>query len=430
MDQPEAEVLVHVSAPATRASDDLFRSLADAYLGFEPREPRQQQEPTVDQASDNAALAIPSMDSYGSFPSFAEGEGEGEEASATRLECLEHIQARWKQRTPTSGRASNRSLLLSADEGTFIGDTQQAFAATESQLVDTLSTTSEEEDADAEDEAIPPCNDETEEWDVTLGAELERSRAPFMPQAESRVEEPPAIPIQSMRQTKAKSAQLAKPSQNTYMHTTHSSTRHSVSAVSIETRTRSQTRSQTRLLSSQQSTVSTELNNKETSRLLPLEDTAHAGHTVNFETLPTTVTPLPENIKVSMKSPDSLPSQVTPYLEKLKRQIPERFQPKDPKTLKLDDRGYWRIDCRPWPQHVQHGFWSALQGDVESGRLGWGITLHRDAASMRLGQVRLYCWGEIAEHVWLSLWLHSGGRVKNTGAVWMDADNKEIMTIP
>lgn len=489
MDQPE--VLVHVSAPASRLNDDLFRSLADAYLDFEPHEPRQYPRAIPDDGvllplsnpviapqyhppsssgqrqalvmSGHVAPAIPSMDSYGSFPSFvtsgdpssddqgpkiikvpssleAEYQEEEEEVAISRLERLERIQARWKQQTPRSGPANNRSLLLPVDNGPFLEDTQQAFAAVESQLMDSLSTTSEEEEEEAEmEEDAIPLYDDGEDWGVTLGEELETTREPIVPHAEPRVEESLVMPLQSSEQTEVQSTQPTKSSQNTHIYTTPSSTHCSISMVSIETTTRPQTRSQTRsqtrpqtqsriqLSPSQQSIVSAKLDSKEISPLIALEESACA---VNFKKLPTTVSPIAANAKVSMESPGTLPSQITPYLEKLKQQVSERFQPKDPKALKPDDRGCWRIDCQLWPKHVQHGFWCALQKDVESGRLGWGITLHRDAARMRLGQVRLYCWGEIAEHIWLSLWLHSGGRVRSTGAVWMDADDEEIMTIP
>jgi hypothetical protein len=67
---------------------------------------------------------------------------------------------------------------------------------------------------------------------------------------------------------------------------------------------------------------------------------------------------------------------------------------------------------------------------VANGRLGWGVTLHREPAKgHELGLVRLYCWGEIVEHIWLALWLCSDGKISAFGSKWVDAGEKLVVEI-
>lgn len=431
MDKPE--VLVHISTPATRANDDLYRTLADAYLAFEPNRPNQMAAyeealpapagSSLNRAASSQGLprvsttAIPvltSMDSYGSFPSYLnsgdrstdqphsenyEGHSSPEDVSISRLERLERIQSRWKEHsTPRSSLAKGRrqrtsTFVAPAEETIFIEDTQQAIQAMQSQLPDNMSTTSEEASEDNTDDFV--------DQDVTLGANevmgTNTNRAPFGPlsgnvQAESHLDasqnqEQPA----SQRSLKAEAAErtIQEPS-------------------------------------SQHSIVSVDVESKEISHAGQLESDAYR---VDFDSLSSIVCPPPP--KITIIAPGTLPSQITPYLDKLKQENPGRFKTKAAlRALVADERGHWRVDCRLWPKRVQHQFWTFLQKDVSSGRLGWGVTLHRDPMRMRLGLVRFYCWGETVEHAWLALWLHSRGRVWSTGATWLDGGDVEILSIP
>jgi hypothetical protein len=144
--------------------------------------------------------------------------------------------------------------------------------------------------------------------------------------------------------------------------------------------------------------------------------------------------------KVSIESPGTLPSQITTHLAAIQQQNPKRFTPsKISRTLELDERGYWLIESATWPLNIQYEFWSSLCKYVKDGRFGWGVTLYRDPpnpptmgsqAANGLGLVRLYCWGEIVEHIWLSLWLCSKGKVAGSGLRWFDAEDNVVVRVP
>jgi hypothetical protein len=141
---------------------------------------------------------------------------------------------------------------------------------------------------------------------------------------------------------------------------------------------------------------------------------------IDFSKLPFSV--LAPEPKIGITSPGTLPSQITPYLATIKTQNPMRFKPikklHDPAP---DTRGWWSIDCSEWPARAQKDFWDALCKLLEDGSLGWATSLHREVGAQTLGEVRLYCWGELVEHMWLVLWLCSKGKVDGAGLTWFDA---------
>jgi len=69
----------------------------------------------------------------------------------------------------------------------------------------------------------------------------------------------------------------------------------------------------------------------------------------------------------------------------------------------------------------------------EEGTNGGGATVHTDASasvtprSNGLGRVRVFCWGEVVEHVYLLLYVASRSRIRKVGAVWVDADEEVVI---
>jgi hypothetical protein len=126
--------------------------------------------------------------------------------------------------------------------------------------------------------------------------------------------------------------------------------------------------------------------------------------------------------KIGITSPGTLPSQITPYLATIKTQSPTQFKPiKKLRSPAPDTRGWWSIDCSQWPAQTQKDFWDAICELLTDGRLGWATSLHREIGAQTLGEIRLYCWGELVEHMWLVLWLCSKGEVEGAGLKWFDA---------
>lgn len=415
--------MVHISAPTTRQSDDLYRSLADAYINFEPYQHAHVEDPKA--SNDRKLQTIPaspagdsrnalidmtmsngSRDSYGSFPSHLSSENHpksldrsdlqysfGESVdfdsflSMNRLGQLERIQADWrKQRghrlsTMSEKPSSIRSSISPGNlDTTFIEDSQLAAQAIESQLHDNGSCTSENT---SEDESI---------GDTHL--ELLRPR--------NSIDLPPTSQI---------------------LATSRRTGREPSSIIGVEP---SLHHIQPPPLSTTNGDHDSLRNCNALPRLLDFSKPP-------FEVFP----PAPQ---ISMECPGTLPSQITKHLKVIQLQNPGRFKPsKTSRALDADERGYWLIESASWPQKTQYEFWTSLDEHVRCGRFGWGVTLYRDPPTIQytasqalqeLGPVRLYCWGELVESIWLSVWLCSKGKVVGSGARWFDAEDKVVIHVP
>ncbi|UPX11573.1 uncharacterized protein EKO05_0002172 [Ascochyta rabiei] len=408
------EVLVHISTPATRRNDELFRSLANAYTEFEPfrthRDEPVQKKPKLDQATGlesanlvqgewstnretfNSSVLTASKESYGSFPSNVSSEDHRHDQNpasviddsirpTSRLARLDRSYLSWRKRaTPrTSFSLSKRRPLHSssdpdnADTG-FVEDSQMAVEILQSQLQDIYSTTSEE------------TSEDDEFQDESIGNTEERSS-------------PRVSPIQSQHSETVENVPSPAVSRKDALADLRGSLLEGPTDPSIGTTRASQSKTSTNM------------------------------DKLRFSMLP--VDAFPPAPAISVACPTTLPSQITRYLAAIKMKNPDRFKLQNMRrTLEADERGYWLIDCMQWPSKLQWEFWSLLYNHVHSGRVGWGLTLHREAQSDdTLGRVKLYCWGEVVEHIWLLLWLCSKGRVSGSGSCWIDANGVAVVDV-
>ncbi|EUC50967.1 hypothetical protein COCMIDRAFT_80504 [Bipolaris oryzae ATCC 44560] len=428
------ELLVHISAPTTRQSDQLYQSLADAYLTFEAdlshrgssrhidvanqsAPPRLNDVTALDQGSsfqgiaDTSNLSI-SKDSYGSFPSHLSLDGLKNHENTTvrsdgrlvkddspltsgRLAQSEHARHDGKYRRNLRSSSIKGNPLAEKAPGTpgdvdlgFVEDTQPATGVLQSQLQDSYlkgyddtsaSGTDEERIQDSTIEALVTTTPNTKEG-------FPERRRSMRLKAASIVSETP-MPTAKLS---------AKPN----------ATATSQRPVSLDDA----------LNPSSPASWHTTCEEKDP------EDSSQIAPPIDFSKLEIDVYP-PEP-KISTERPGTLPSQITPQLAALKQQNPKRFKPiRIVKKPKPDDRGYWSVSCSHWSAQLQQAFWNDLCEQVTSGKLGWGVMLYREGRTSRsLGQVKLYCWGEIVEHTWLVLWLCSKGKVSSSGLEWIDAD--------
>lgn len=98
--------------------------------------------------------------------------------------------------------------------------------------------------------------------------------------------------------------------------------------------------------------------------------------------------------------------------------------------IRSQERGYWLLEgTSSWPVSLQVDFWRFLQQFVGSGNGGWGIwCLREPSLELRnLGDVKVYCWGEVVKHVYLLLYTASQSKVRKMGLQWLDADERIIV---
>ncbi|KAI1082852.1 hypothetical protein F5B20DRAFT_486910 [Whalleya microplaca] len=122
-------------------------------------------------------------------------------------------------------------------------------------------------------------------------------------------------------------------------------------------------------------------------------------------------------------------SFITPGLEKLAADlsIPKRYRPKVQKRdLRPLERGYWILDCSAWDPQLKRDAWAYLANYIGTGVAGWGVWCIRDSEFRWL---RTYCWGLIAPHIYLLLYLASQRKILFKDSSWVDGEGVTVVVI-
>lgn len=146
---------------------------------------------------------------------------------------------------------------------------------------------------------------------------------------------------------------------------------------------------------------------------------------------------------------ESFSTHVTPTLQKLamNSELSATFVPTVvERDLSVHERGYWEVQCPNWNSELQTSFWKTLETVVGTGKAGWGVWCTRgpeaplysqssqqrsepaeQAIGSSFGPIRVYCWGEIAKHIYLLLFIASNSKVRKLGLRWIDAQGLVVL---
>ncbi|KAF5527766.1 hypothetical protein CGCA056_v000708 [Colletotrichum aenigma] len=123
-------------------------------------------------------------------------------------------------------------------------------------------------------------------------------------------------------------------------------------------------------------------------------------------------------------TPDDL---LTPKLRELARQlnIDKRFRPiEQMRELRPFERGHWILDWTGWRPTLRERAWHFLTDYILEGFAGWGVWCTR---AEDWSWLRVYCWGYVAGHVYLALYLASERALKTDTARWVDGAGEVIL---
>lgn len=123
---------------------------------------------------------------------------------------------------------------------------------------------------------------------------------------------------------------------------------------------------------------------------------------------------------------------ITEPLRVLKDRISSRGQyPYVPlsqiRKLREMEWGYWLVDSEKWDISTRLSCWNYLGRYVSTNLAGWGVSCVRD---LETRFIRIYCWGIIAEHIYLLLHIASTSKIKGTGARWIAGDGTAVIVMP
>lgn len=118
---------------------------------------------------------------------------------------------------------------------------------------------------------------------------------------------------------------------------------------------------------------------------------------------------------------------ISEKMAKLARDLSSRYRPDSKREIDPLERGYWLLDCATWSPEVRFAAWVFLSNYLRSGLAGWGTWCRRHDSH---DWIRLYCWGHVAKHTYLLLYLASGRQLKHTGASWYGADGDLVLEVP
>ncbi|KAL1980732.1 hypothetical protein VTN96DRAFT_3614 [Rasamsonia emersonii] len=210
-------------------------------------------------------------------------------------------------------------------------------------------------------------------------------------------------------------------------------------------------------------------------------------HTISLSVLPLEIHPPPPPV-----STGRFQTHITPTLQMLaeRMKLPRKFKPaKQSRELEPLERGYWflqvnvfesdnidRGDCgqeagcgrvkannhspNDWSLSFFCQFWSFLTDFISrEGRAGWGVwgileekrqnhasqqtepaanpldqqqeqPQNRKLAMRRPLTLKVYCWGEVAPHIYMLLFLATERRIRGMRAQWRDATESVVIEMP
>nr|POF26305.1 hypothetical protein CFP56_22454 [Quercus suber] len=127
---------------------------------------------------------------------------------------------------------------------------------------------------------------------------------------------------------------------------------------------------------------------------------------------------------------DEFTTHITPLLDRLAGlEVARAYKPVSvAREIQVWERGHWLIDASSLGTDLQLNLWQKLQEYIGVGSCGWGVWCTRDLSRLSptketlLGTVRVFCWGEVVQHIYLLLYTVSMSKIRSLGLQWIDAE--------
>jgi hypothetical protein len=99
------------------------------------------------------------------------------------------------------------------------------------------------------------------------------------------------------------------------------------------------------------------------------------------------------------------------------------------RPIKKFEIGHWVIETGTWTWKLQLSFWKDLTRQIALRQAGISTWCARVPEPVQLGTIKVYCWGEIVEHLYLFLFTISDTGVSSQEVCWLDGQNEVVVRV-
>ncbi|KAF2766221.1 hypothetical protein EJ03DRAFT_354139 [Teratosphaeria nubilosa] len=135
---------------------------------------------------------------------------------------------------------------------------------------------------------------------------------------------------------------------------------------------------------------------------------------------------------------DAFTTHITDSLAQLANDTRLKYNPiRVTREVRPLERGYWLIRIKNVPAQLQLDSWHFLDKYIRSGRAGWGVWCTRIGSNdstdpmgtpdVDVGDMKIFCWGEVVRHIYLLLYVASNSQVRKLGLQWIDAEGRVVV---
>ncbi|KAI8954701.1 hypothetical protein F4801DRAFT_531242 [Xylaria longipes] len=451
-EQPDVEILIHIGAPSRAVDDARYRSLAAAYLAFEPTDPihfypqsdsdRSIEDSTRVLATDeDASSNIPSDDRIGSFQSpQASFRSVVDNADSPQMRVRKVPDHPFLQQTPASATPASWETPPSI--------VQDSHPLNHAELFSLMSPTRVLENYL---QHFEPSSGSSKQDSQSNGLEVAYGHAS---QNQGRRRSPrKLIPCtQQMIPCTPHIRNMTEPPSNGIEGSEfqNSSNPQQQSEASVVDESDDDIIEETKFLSSPQPSGLLRADSEPAPKLRRLDlvtsplALARAASDIGPQSLhnhkaPVTIEFLNshgftyKSLEIRALEPPTSELHIEPQdlitegLRKLGHDVglPSRFRPKE-QTREIGpyERGHWFLDCSSWEPRLKRDAWAFLANYIGTGTAGWGVWCIRDPDFREL---RVYCWGSVVAHIYYVLWLSSQRKIVFTGSSWVDAEGAKVI---
>lgn len=99
------------------------------------------------------------------------------------------------------------------------------------------------------------------------------------------------------------------------------------------------------------------------------------------------------------------------------------------RPIKKFEIGHWVIETKAWSSRLQLSFWNVLTHQIGLRQAGISTWCTRTPEPDGMGTIKVFCWGEIVEHLFLFLFTIAETGISSQETCWLDGQNEVVVKV-